>query len=395
MANTTYHCVRCNKTMDEDNFFTYKSGKKTEMCKKCLTAHVDNFDPETFLWLLEKLDVPYIEEEWNILRDRAFDRAKGKPLTGLSVMGRYLSKMWLKNFQNLRWSDTERLKEEKEAARRTAEEQAQVEDEKLKELFDQGLISEAEYRTRTSTAYQNEHDAPYVPPQVTVVGQSNLYQEDKFLPEEELEDFDKLLTKEDKIKMANKWGRLYTAAEWVAMETKYKEMMESFDIQDSDTDGTLILICKTFLKMNQAIDCGDLDGFQRLSRSYDALRKSAKFTAAQNKEQRANFIDSLGEMVAYCEQHGGQIPRFDITEDFDIYDKIIRDQKSYTRELVYGDASLSRMIEDYLEKRKQADANKKDKEQAREDGHFEVQLTDKDYEDYLSHQAELAAQEEE
>jgi hypothetical protein len=38
------------------------------------------------------------------------------------------------------------------------------------------------------------------------------------------------------------------------MEKKFNEMCESFDIQDSDTEGNLILICKTFLKMNEAIN---------------------------------------------------------------------------------------------------------------------------------------------
>jgi hypothetical protein len=86
--------------------------------------------------------------------------------------------------------------------------------------------------------------------------------------------------------------------------------MNSFDIQDADSKNTLIFICKTYLKMNQAIDCGDVEGYQKLSRVYDALRKSAKFTAAQNKEEKADFIDSVGELVAYCEKNGGKIPRY-------------------------------------------------------------------------------------
>ena len=64
MANLT--CQKCNKSMDEEQFYTYKNGSKTELCKKCLTMHIDNFDPETFLWILQKMDVPYIEEEWNV-----------------------------------------------------------------------------------------------------------------------------------------------------------------------------------------------------------------------------------------------------------------------------------------------------------------------------------------
>ena len=63
-----------------------------DLCKKCLTMHIDNFNPETFLWILQDMDLPYIPEEWNVLRDRAF--AKNPNLTGMSVFGKYLSSLW-------------------------------------------------------------------------------------------------------------------------------------------------------------------------------------------------------------------------------------------------------------------------------------------------------------
>ena len=77
--------------------------------------HIDNFDPNTFLWLLEEMDVPYIPAEWNTLRDRAY--AKNPNLNGMSVFGKYLSKMKLKQFNQFGWKDSERLQvmnEEKE-----------------------------------------------------------------------------------------------------------------------------------------------------------------------------------------------------------------------------------------------------------------------------------------
>lgn len=43
-------CMKCGKSMDENTqFYTYKNGEKTDMCKKCLTMHIDNFNPDTFL----------------------------------------------------------------------------------------------------------------------------------------------------------------------------------------------------------------------------------------------------------------------------------------------------------------------------------------------------------
>jgi hypothetical protein len=58
------------------------------------------------------------------------------------------------------------------------------------------------------------------------------------------------LTEEDKIAMAMKWGKLYRPDEWVALERDYVNMKNSFDIQDADSENTLILLCKTNLKAN-------------------------------------------------------------------------------------------------------------------------------------------------
>ena len=58
-------------------------------------------------------------------------------------------------------------------------------------------------------------------------------------------------------------------------------MIRDFDVSESDTESTLILLCKTYLKMNQAIDPNDTESYKKYASVYDSLRKSAKFTAAQ------------------------------------------------------------------------------------------------------------------
>ena len=50
------------------------------------------------------------------------------------------------------------------------------------------------------------------------------------MSEEEVIDPAIELTDEDKLYLAMKWGRLYRPHEWVELEKKYNEMMESFDI---------------------------------------------------------------------------------------------------------------------------------------------------------------------
>ena len=144
--------------------------------------------------------------------------------------------------------------------------------------------------------------------------------------------------------------------------------------------------------MNQALDCGDLDGFQKLSKVYEALRKSAKFTAVQNKEQNNSFIDSVGELVNYCELHGGAIPKFEIDAPLDKVDKIIDDLKEYNKSLIYSDTTLAAQIEDYLKQRKIMDEQK---EERKRNGGKLVELTDEDYEAHFANLEEMAESDEE
>ena len=384
-------CEKCNKTMDENNFYTYKDGHKTELCKKCLTMHINNFDPSTFLWLLEKMDVPYVPEEWNVLRDRAYAKDPLK-MNGMSVFGKYLSKMKLKQWKDYGWADTERLQEEnKKKAEEKAEEIAEREAD-AKERFERGEISEAQYKTLTSTEKQFENRVMMPPGSVPGGIAPNAFDENNFMSEEELPDPALDLTQDDKVYLAMKWGRLYKPNEWIELEKKYNEMMNSFDIQDSDTTGTLILICKTYLKMNQAIDCGDMEGYGKLSRVYDSLRKSAKFTAAQKKEQKEDYVDSVGALVAMCEREGGFIPRFATDIPQDKVDATLQDMNNYIKKLVTQDLGFGQQIEDSL-KKIQIQKEMNDAEQsAIENGDEVPMLNDENFADYYEDVAEQKEQ---
>ena len=384
-------CEKCNKTMDENNFYTYKDGHKTELCKKCLTMHINNFDPSTFLWLLEKMDVPYIPEEWNILRDRAYAKDPLK-MNGMSVFGKYLSKMKLKQWKDYGWADTERLQEEnKKKAEEKAEEIAEREAD-AKERFERGEISEAQYKTLTSTEKQFENRAMMPPGSVPGGIAPNAFNENNFISEEELPDPALDLTQDDKVYLAMKWGRLYKPNEWIELEKKYNEMMNSFDIQDSDTTGTLILICKTYLKMNQAIDCGNMEGYGKPSRVYDSLRKSAKFTAAQKKEQKEDYVDSVGALVAMCEREGGFIPRFATDIPQDKVDATLQDMNNYIKKVVTQDLGFGQQIEDSL-KKIQIQKEMNDAEQsAIENGDEVPMLNDENFADYYEDVAEQKEQ---
>jgi hypothetical protein len=113
-------CSKCRKTLSDINFYTYKDGTKCELCKACLTMHINNFEPETFLWLLEKFDVPYVESQWNALRDKAYAKDPYK-MNGMSVIGKYLAKMKIKQWSKYGYADTKKIQEEMEAEKEKKE----------------------------------------------------------------------------------------------------------------------------------------------------------------------------------------------------------------------------------------------------------------------------------
>jgi hypothetical protein len=117
-SNEAYYCEKCKKTMRAESFYgsnnltKYPEGK-LKQCKACITMHVDNWNSESFLWILQETDVPWVPEEWHKLM-ATYGKDKEK-LTGTSILGRYISKMKLKQWKDYRWKDTEYLQEQANA----------------------------------------------------------------------------------------------------------------------------------------------------------------------------------------------------------------------------------------------------------------------------------------
>ena len=228
--------------MDDTQFYTskniekYPPDGKMDVCKKCLTMHVDNWNPEAYKWILQEIDVPYIKEEWNGLLERY--GKDPKKVTGLTIIGRYLSKMKLKQWNKYTWADTGALeKDSTEKKVLNMKAQGFTEDEIQEQL--------AIDRTPPKPKELEDVQAPVGTPE---------YQD----PEEEEDDFSDQLTEEDKLMLRLKWGRGYSWEERVRMEQLYKDMMSSYDIQGAGHKDTLIMVCKTSLKANQLIDAGDI-----------------------------------------------------------------------------------------------------------------------------------------
>ena len=379
-----YYCEKCGKTMAEDQFYKsnnkqkYTNGGVVPTCKKCLTMHVDNWNPDTYLWLLQELDVPYIPDEWNkLMMKYAKDPDK---VTGTTIIGRYLSKMKLNQWKEYRWKDNDFIKELQAKRIREAMKDGGYD---IQEI--EMAIERANYELPTEELKEPEYVAPAPVPEYDDYSatSASVYQ---FEPVEEI---DLGLTDEDITYLRLKWGKNYKQEEWVQLEQLYNEMMESYDIQTAGHIDTLKLICKTSLKANQLIDIGDIEGYQKIAKVYDSLMKSGKFTAAQNKAEQGEYVDSISEFVALCEKDGF-IPRYYVDGPQDKVDRIIEDMKFYTRTLVTEEMGSGNLIENAvkrLEKKQEQAEEAAEAEGSEEDKLFDynsnLAISDSDFQDFF------------
>lgn len=132
-----------------------------------------------------------------------------------------------------------------------------------------------------------------------------------------------------------------------------------------------------------------IEGAQKVTRMYDSLMKSGKWTAAQNKNQTSSDIDSIGELVALCERQGF-IPRYFVDQPQDKLDRVIEDMQKYTYDLISNETNLSVIVDSaakqlIAEEARIAEAAKmeeKDEEDQLFDYHSEDSIVfDKDFEE--------------
>lgn len=390
-------CEKCKRTMSDKEFYgshnleKYPSGKLNQ-CKKCITMHVNNWDPNTYLWILQECDVPYVQREWDkLLADYGADPKK---VTGTTIIGRYLSKMRLAQYKDKRWKDNDIIRRLEEKKMREA---------MVHQGYSSAQIDEAIANQMVTVPFERleEPTLPgYITPNAPIQAQpqpqqpigdgytSATYNDTSELGIE--------LSDEDIVYLRTKWGKSYKPDEWVQLESLYQNMMDSYDVQGAGHEDTLKLACKTSLKSNQLLDMGDIDSAKKMVSMYDQLMKSGNFTAAQNKKDKGDFIDSISELVELCEKDGF-IPRYYTDSPKDRVDETILDLQNYTKTLVVEEMNLGNLIEGAVREMVREENKEEDEDIDDELLDFDSieEIKDQDFDEFNDFVEEEAANDEE
>lgn len=360
-------CIKCGKTKKETSFFKMKDGKRCDWCKDCLTMHIDNRKPDTFKWILEMFDVPYIESVWVEQTNKQFQKNPGK-FGPASVIGQYIRTMNMAQYADYHYTDSDQINNRERLAAHGIQELKEIDpnyEENLRKKYEAGEITKAAYETLSlgnvgphlnenipdhTYTYEDENGEETLKVDVPEFRQDiQADYENKIVDE---------LTDQDMQYLLVKWGITYTPTEWVKLENTYQKYAAEYEL-NVDREESLIQICKVHLKMDKALDVEDYQGYQKLATVYEQLRKSAKFTEAQNKEEQTRDIDSLGELVAFVEREDGAIPEYDDPIEYpqDKVDFTIKDMKNYVNRLVKEELGLGDLIESYIENLKKKKDN--------------------------------------
>lgn len=362
IEDSKLECEVCHRVLKKINFYQTRNYDKypdgyLHKCKKCLTVTVNNWKPSTFLHILQEIDVPYIPKEWNSLLNKyGLDPRK---TTGTTILGRYLSKMKLRQYDGEKFKDTEKYVRDDNEQRKVFLQQVRSASKGLESLTDEDLENTLVEKSEEENNWDKldiDFTVGSYEQELTNTDDNATISNDCYKPAEipagfgqtPTINYEEELTSEEQKYLIFKWGKSYSLEDLVRMETLYQETAESFDVSNPNHKDYLKKICKASLQLDRSLDYGDSDSAAKYSRMYDMMNKSAKFTAAANKTEKEEFIGSVGELVAVCEKEGF-IPRFHNEEQKDIVDKTLEDMNNYVEKLISNEMNLSDLIESAIQ----------------------------------------------
>lgn len=412
MTEPKKQCSICGKTKHlTRDFWERKDGTRMDVCKECAGKSVDIKQPQTFLWVLKDIDIPFVEEIWVRMCKNAYKKDPYRFKPG-AVLGRYISNVRnTRRFSNLTYKDTLKVNQDNINTRKMAQAISENSDANIQRLQQQvsddvGFLSE---KLKDDSIFGTLSDIPDELPQEPgeesllnyddekdisqdsiPVSLEKIAEEEQKKREKEKQEFEKAekerqekekankqknipiigvdeqeimnhLSAEEIQHLAMKWGESFRPSEWIKMEDMYLKYCGEYEM-NVDREETLKAMCKTNINMQRCLDSGDATNASRFSTMFDQLRKSGAFTEAQKKEDKEKYLDSVGELVTAVERAGGIIKNFDFEVEApqDKVDLTLKDMQSYTYNLVKNEMGLGDLIETYIKKLEEDMALNKD-----------------------------------
>ena len=141
-----------------------------------------------------------------------------------------------------------------------------------------------------------------------------------------------------------KWGANYDDQDLNYLESLYKGLLASQNVNGALQIDQAQKICKLSLEIDSRIRSGDKDVDKFLS-SYDRLVKTAEFTPKNTKD--AVDFDSFAEVAFWLEKRGRQNKFYDNTTR-DVIDETLKNIENYNQRLYINEGGIGNEISERL-----------------------------------------------
>lgn len=171
----------------------------------------------------------------------------------------------------------------------------------------------------------------------------------QLLEEQRVEDAIPLLREKRDEELRKKWGQTYSDEEIEYLENLHQGILTSQNVVGALNEDQAIKMCKISLiiedKIREGID------FSKDLKAYDELAKLSNLTPKNVKE--ANEFDSFGEVFAYLEKTGTELPYYDGAVRDEV-DYTMKNMKNWLRYLYTNETGIAEEIEQRIQNLKVA-----------------------------------------
>ena len=330
MAQEKKVCARCKKTYPLEKYYktrtleVYSDGY-LPVCKNCLENTYKATDPASFMHILKAIDVPWVPSEYRTIYNK---NVKPNAPNSLSILGKYIMKMKLVQYNKYGFMDSAEAQEKYE--------QPEYYDSIENYNYDISLDEPVNF----SSSKSNFSLEP--------VTQDNLSEGARMAinPEEidsQLKTLENSLTQEEINYLVLKWGMAYNRTQLLTLEKMYLEMCEDYDIRTTSQKDYLKKYCVASMRYDECLAAQDYEAARKASGMFTNINKEAGFQPIQNQGSNEEYMNAVSYLVKLAESEG-PIGK-DLWKDYmdypeDIVDLSIKDIKHWQKELVANDDTI-------------------------------------------------------
>lgn len=337
-------CKCCGKQLDIKNFFTSKNKELhpdgyLDVDKNCALMFFDYANPATFMKVLEEADIPWVPHKYLEILYSDF-----KPMqpNNKALVGKYISKMKLSQYNKYKYSDSVMLQEE---AGYTKEE---ISDPFKFDYPDWGMPPNffMPLSIDIDRMPQGSVDPDSSKPAFAAIENGGI-----------IAGVDtSILTEEDVRYLSDHWGATASLEDCIKCERAYQQMVNNeYEVKTTTHKDYIKKLCILSIKADKALEVGDFDGYSKLMKVYDQITKAADLQPKSSTSESGEQYMDIGTIARICEEDDF-IPNWDIEINQDKLDLTIVDFKLFLKRLVDNDPSIKEMMSEVEKKIKAKDA---------------------------------------